>query len=1787
MTSDGHRLRETWSDALNDALATFRGHLTSAQSSSWKRVPTPSRDNSATSGKGKSRALSRPEPRDLSVHRKTTKTGDVYRVILDFPAADEVADLEAWKAVLVTPELSQEWDPAVESARVLEMYDTSTRIVKTKFTLGWPANPRDAVMISRTFNDATTLIDVSTSLPRSPDEPSYLRPAPPYVRSHVHLFAWCMQVLSPESGSKRIRITCFWQHDLKTVWNIGTPVSIPQQLSTMTFGLLDLVKKRQPRIPVLSGYGFGVSIERVAFDTGRDALTVDYAIVPEDPSQTAGSSMHGLDELHALKEQRRLQRSMEILLPSPDGWDIRISTRASSEAVAQLPWATSASKTHNAKIAFQIKHAPLLDDHSVLKVKLVLEFSGVLTGMRLNGLPHSLEDGLDRNPSSFVMSDQLLQDASSAANVSLSTAGASMATADSDASESSSLRKPPLLRTDSGVNAVARGPAFDKNILARVRRNYIYFSSLLQEPEAKWKQNTEVRGVSVTQLDSIDPTLVVYKAEATFVGVGLWDLYSAVVTPGTRAHWDRQYDDATLLEDVNELSELWHFKTKPAWPVTGRDAVVLKTVYKAPTTVHVFAFSIDEAHLFPVIPLSEPGTIRTQVDLQGWAIEALSPTTTQLTLLEQSDPKGWTGKATVPQQMIANVAGIGEFAIRCGGPPVLTRLGGARALSQKYDHERGMFRVEYEAAIERRATPGDSTGPSHGRQNSFDSAQAQGKAGGMIVPQRSENLTSASVECELRCDIDTWANSLDIVIDPPPQSISCLRRHRLSAGGGGLWLTVGHDIAFSSDERLLAIVRRAPFTAGKEKGVVMVNGKRINVDVEELPEAEVKSLVKQKRIKPVRIPLDQPPVLGVIRRRRAERGEGLESTDLSSESGSSSHRKRASISQTAQLSSSAPKVPSPLSNFFTIAIEQVSSTTQQAVAAFSPPIVPAGEAAFPPGKQPMHFALDALSFAQSYHKGSFRDSWMPVADKGLTIQRRLSPEISPSVPVHRAEKVIEGVAAEEVASVIFSYDCRKQWDDRFDSVKVLEEYGADSHTAFLVWKGGFPFRDRGLYIASLLAREDKQAVAEISGLGTGGTPGSSRVSNAIYCVSASFDPNSASSFASAKYNPYVFPTGRVFIDAWVVETLDPYTSENYAIPSTKCTRLVAVDYAGSVPVAFNSMINSTLPRSVLAVETYMKGISPFPEMRTPPAGFLLAGDGSADVGEDVWTFRQDNTGTTLLNSKLVLDGKVFCANVLISFENAFADSPDSLTSEDSDRDRTTPQSTPRPSKSGLVSRTVSPEAIRRPRGDSIISLSPTRQHRRVSSASASATPPGSLALRSRSREPLRTSASVFSIGRDMKGHVPADFVAAEIIIDLRTYPDGYEVQISSRIEAKGDSSQPVFLTRVTEEFPPSSNIGAALPLSHSVHILPPSPLYASSAGVETPVRHLLRLTLPTAQFEIPAVEDPLTGEIRSAPPKPQWYRDLEEKDRHALVRVSVQPLAADKQKKGKKVVLVDGAPVTVGGENEVLKGSANERTADVLSRSQKHEGGDILILPKQLSVPLAVEDSLYDATSAAAGTRSSSASLQNPDDASKSDAKGDQSEGALTESPAPSTPVDEKPDTLPADTDRGFFGFLTSYQNSLSSSLRFVSGVSTPTQIVPKAPGAFPSPAPTPPLGGGDPLSESTSSSPAVPPPSSGLTAASALAVVRSATVPRFSISTLIAAMMIAFLLGSLLRSLLSPADFIYVVTDLGDVPDGVTRAPGGGLGAVEPGWREIKRLVEMKYIVGGWDFQIAVVRRH
>lgn len=82
---------------------------------------------------------------------------------------------------------------------------------------------------------------------------------------------------------------------------------------------------------------------------------------------------------------------------------------------------------------------------------------------------------------------------------------------------------------------------------------------------------------------------------------------------------------------------------------------------------------------------------------------------------------------------------------------------------------------------------------------------------------------------------------------------------------------------------------------------------------------------------------------------------------------------------------------------------------------------------------------------------------------------------------------------------------------------------------------------------------------------------------------------------------------------------------------------------------------------------------------------------------------------------------------------------------------------------------------------------------------------------------------------------------------------------------------------------------------------------------------------------------------------------------------------------------------------------------------------------------------------------------------------------------------------------------------------------------------------------------------------------------VRTNGVRAYPLSTVVIVALIAFLIGSLLRSMLSPADFVYVASDIQDVD----------VSSVSSGWREIKRLFELKYIVGGWDFQVALIRRH
>lgn len=301
--------------------------------------------------------------------------------------------------------------------------------------------------ISKTFNDADTIINISTSLPRSPDEPAYLRPAPPYVRAHVSLLAYCIQLppsagpvvagplppspMSPSGPStrfassplpNRVRLTCFWQWDPKGSWAVGS--SIGQHLPALLTGLADHAKDHGERIPLLTAFGKGVIISGTSFDTSRDTLNLDYSIVEEDteeqPDSTAAAPVDPTDlnsVINREKEDRRrkvaagsrLARTLDFAIPASHGWRIQVTVKSivaapEDDSASPPPWQAqigrvkgqSASRGSSSsspdRLLLRISQPRLPTSTSLLRIHVAIARDSSSRSVRINGVPQALID---------------------------------------------------------------------------------------------------------------------------------------------------------------------------------------------------------------------------------------------------------------------------------------------------------------------------------------------------------------------------------------------------------------------------------------------------------------------------------------------------------------------------------------------------------------------------------------------------------------------------------------------------------------------------------------------------------------------------------------------------------------------------------------------------------------------------------------------------------------------------------------------------------------------------------------------------------------------------------------------------------------------------------------------------------------------------------------------------------------------------------------------------------------------------------------------------------------------------------------------------------------------------------------------------------------------------------------------------------------------------------------------------------------------------------------------------
>ncbi|WFD20498.1 hypothetical protein MCAP1_002744 [Malassezia caprae] len=1038
-------LREPWQSTLDESLELLTElHIHERRAPQWHTVPV-GRDGAPDDI---------PEDVSLAVMRRRIKGTDVYRAT--WTGTCDAPDPCAFLALLTSQALVPQWLPIVEGSQILETLGLHTRLCRIRFKFGWPASPRDAVVLAQVRHDASTLVLTVASVPRTPDAPSYLRPAPPYVRAQVHLLSLVVNRRTDDAA--RLRITAYWALEPRGSVLGVRPSTMIAPLPHMLPALVKCVQANGTRIAYAAQYGESIEIHA---QHAEPALHLDYVVM-------AGKAR--VLELDGARAVSMPPRALRIRLAAAHGWDVRVARGSHPEDV-------QASVARNgAWYELDVRHdAP---DGADAMVRMTLDATSVETdGVRLNGEAPAET----RAPKAKAQDDAVLQ---------------RFAQAEEHAPSASDQRR---VASTSALRAPELGP-----LASTVRRNYVYFASLLQEPEAKWTHVSDTRGVTVTKLDSIDPTLVVYRAEATFVGLSVWDLYSLLSTPALVASWSAGVERAELLEDLGGQSSVWHVAYRAAWPVSARDAALVQTVYKSPTSIHLFSFSADER-----APPASAGTIRTHVDLQGWSIEALSPTTVHVTLIEQSDPRGWLPKTRIPPLMVAAMADAGERAIKHGGPPMVSRMLNARAKVQSYPPAMDAFHLEY-------------------------------------VP--CADTASDALECELRCDIERWAPNLDIRVTPPPTAASCLRRHALT-GSGGLWLTLEH----ASAERVQVDVRKGPVQS-VEHGVVLLNGMRVRVDTDELDAAQVQALAQKKRTKPQRVALDGP-VAPTSRARPVPEAEA-----------------------------------------------------------------PVPDEAPPPAPPRMHAALAALGVLQHIHAEQPPDpagapaGWTLVQEKkGLRVRRRLLPGVSP-LAVHRADKVVQGVAAEDLFPLVAYPGARAHWDEQLAECRVLESYGSGASVQLWTTPPSFAFQARAFVVASLAAR------------GCGGADEDAAKSPVYFYASASCDeaplPPALAEAAGS------LPRGRVWIDGWILENIDPYSTDSYAIPSTRCTHVVAMEYGG-MAAGLHALWNAALPRTLLALERGVATLGPCPSVRVPPTWLSVRGD---DDDSLVWALRRVPRAVVLLAS---------------------------------------------------------------------------------------------------------------------------------------------------------------------------------------------------------------------------------------------------------------------------------------------------------------------------------------------------------------------------------------------------------------------------------------------------------------------------------------------------------------------------------------------------------------------------
>lgn len=551
--------------------------------------------------------------------------------------------------------------------------------------------------------------------------------------------------------------------------------------------------------------------------------------------------------------------------------------------------------------------------------------------------------------------------------------------------------------------------------------------------------------------------------------------------------------------------------------------------------------------------------------------------------------------------------------------------------------------------------------------------------------------------------------------------------------------------------------------------------------------------------------------------------------------------------------------------------EPVGPIASQIVPSSSPisPILVSPLSGGAPAVPPMVCALEALARLQCFHIEQGPDimvpppGWTLVAEKETSsVYKKIVPHVSDVFPVYRGDRVIEGVTAEEMVSALSAFSSRPLWDDRVETSSLLESYGHGCTTALLTTKPNFPFKGRLLQVAQVNAQMQ--------------IPSSSATSSTTtvhFIASASYSRSDDLRFSNAKLNPQGLVEGNVLLEGWIMETIDPYSVSFHAIPSTRCTYFSAIDYRGSVPVAFNSMLNSSLPKLISGVERLVKLHGPLPKVCCPVLSLRIDGPLGTE-GMDAWEWRlkTGNLSTVAIAADAAVS-KVFRATVLILKE---ANEPLSAASAPATITPSGLSSTNLNTRYDVVRqlRKIPPVTEGGKSTDVRRLVSNPDLRRKTSGGQVRRTGVGTIP------NPLNPNAS---------GCQPGDLVILEVALDRKLYPGGFQIFWTASF-VKDETAAGLDVTdMVKPQIGPGLSEEACLPIDVSIHEMPSPAVFAASLDPGAKREHLLlRMSLPVGTIHSP-IHDPLGTASETAEVKvPAWYNQLSK--HNALINLSVEPV---------------------------------------------------------------------------------------------------------------------------------------------------------------------------------------------------------------------------------------------------------------------------------------------------------